>query len=372
MRAVVFKTKGKLDLRSITTFGLNAKPESENPIGYFGTGLKYAIAVLAREKIPVTFWIGGKQWVIEKDPSTFRNKEFDELYICSTTIGGLIKKRIKLPFTTEFGKNWELWQVFRELHANTLDEKGETFTIEEDKDLFGNSVKGWTYIIVESQAFYDTYLDRDKTFLKDGLRQRTSTDKIQVFDAPSRSIYYRGIRVYDFPKDETSELTYNILAPIELTEDRTAKSEWEIQDKISRYITSEAPQDQIKKVITTQGYERRLYYGGWNEPSTNFLQASHAVGHAAHHNVKELVKSYNAPKPGIEHFQKPLDLALCMLIKYEPPDSRAVSNEYVAMAAVASGDISGEVMPIIEAALKRADEEMKAMDKEKVADDIPF
>ena len=96
MRAIVHKTKGKMDLRSITVFGMNVKPETTMPIGYFGTGLKYAIAVLMRHKIPIRIIIDGKVWVIEGDPATFRNKSFTELYICSTTVGGLIRKRIKL------------------------------------------------------------------------------------------------------------------------------------------------------------------------------------------------------------------------------------------------------------------------------------
>ena len=51
--AVVHVTKGKLDLRSLSTFGLNAKPNTTNPIGYFGTGMKYAIAVLLRKHVSI-------------------------------------------------------------------------------------------------------------------------------------------------------------------------------------------------------------------------------------------------------------------------------------------------------------------------------
>jgi hypothetical protein len=50
---------------------------------------------------------------------------------------------------------------------------------------------------------------------------------------------------------------------------------------------------------------------------------------------------------------KALDLALCILIKSEPPDSRAVSDEFVAMAAVASGDHSDRVMVVIDDALAK-------------------
>lgn len=46
-----------------------------------------------------------------------------------------------------------------------------------------------------------------------------------------------------------------------------------------------------------------------------------------------------------------LDLAVNMIIAAEPGDSRAVSDEAVALAAVACGDTSDAVMKVIRAAL---------------------
>ena len=58
-----------------------------------------------------------------------------------------------------------------------------------------------------------------------------------------------------------------------------------------------------------------------------------------------------------EPLRKALALALCYLARFEPGDSRAVSNEFVAMSSVLAGDTSGEVMPIIEDALSVAERE---------------
>jgi len=46
-----------------------------------------------------------------------------------------------------------------------------------------------------------------------------------------------------------------------------------------------------------------------------------------------------------------LRLALHMLVQHEPPDSRAVSDEFVALAAVDCGDASPGVMAVIHARL---------------------
>ena len=53
---VVFSTNGLIPLQAFTMFGLNAKPESKNPFGFFGTGLKIAIAVCLRMQQEVVIW----------------------------------------------------------------------------------------------------------------------------------------------------------------------------------------------------------------------------------------------------------------------------------------------------------------------------
>jgi len=44
---IVFGNDGGLDLQAAMTFGVSAK-ETNNPFGQFGTGLKYAVAILLR------------------------------------------------------------------------------------------------------------------------------------------------------------------------------------------------------------------------------------------------------------------------------------------------------------------------------------
>lgn len=278
MKAVVHKTKGRLDLRSITVFGMNSKPETTTPIGYFGTGLKYAIAVLARNNISVKIYIDGKLWVIEKDPATFRNKSFTELYICSTTIGGLIKKRIKLPFTTELGKNWGLWQAFRELESNTRDENGETFLVDSD-DVSDLALKGFTAIQVDGEEYVEEFNTRDKTFIPGGLTLREGNDAVQVFKQPSQHVYYRSIRIFDLPKDMPSQYTYNILAKIELTEDRTAKEPYFVKMMIENFIATHKDPEVIKTVVTAphRTYERSFSFKYGAAPSQEFIDTLESI-----------------------------------------------------------------------------------------------
>lgn len=298
-RSVVFKTPGKLDLRSIMTFGLNAKPATGHPIGFFGTGLKYAIAVLTRRKIPVTLYIDGKKWTFDTEKSKFRDKEVTEVFLIRNR-GKVLPRHIKkLPFTTELGKTWELWQAFRELYSNTLDEAGETFIMHngegESADIVKIIGKGFTGIVVVSEEFTQEYLDRQKTFLPEGMTLQETVEDIQIFDRPSKHIYYRGIRVQDLK--EPSQLTYNILRKIELTEDRTAKSAWDIQYYISQAISGHSKPEIITKAITApkQTYERSLNFS-YGVPSKEFLDTVESSKSAVDPSAKEVLKQYRPPK----------------------------------------------------------------------------
>lgn len=56
--------------------------------------------------------------------------------------------------------------------------------------------------------------------------------------------------------------------------------------------------------------------------------------------------------PTYNELQTALKLAVAMLAHTEPGDSRAVSDEFVALCSVSCGDSSGEVMPVIRRGLE--------------------
>ena len=53
---IIFENKGLIDVHAISIMGVSVKEEGS--IGYFGTGLKYAIATLLREGQKITIWRG--------------------------------------------------------------------------------------------------------------------------------------------------------------------------------------------------------------------------------------------------------------------------------------------------------------------------
>jgi hypothetical protein len=274
MQYMYFMTEGKLDLRALTVFGMNAKPKTDNPIGYFGTGLKYAIATLVRMDYEVKFNIDGRLWSVRKQKTNFRGVEFDgiELVRHKKFLPDDVRP---LPFTTQLGKDWELWMAFRELYANTLDEHGKA-DLESDPLIF-NRVKGYTLIGIEDDShnmLADLWNNRDEIFLppKDQsvISPNTKGDgeiEIRPWNG-SRWIYYRTMRLIHLDKDPL--FTYNVLSRIELTEDRTAKYPFQVDDAIKQSLVVLEDRSVIRKILAAGEdiYEGRLDFHDpiWHVP----------------------------------------------------------------------------------------------------------
>lgn len=202
---IVFRNQGSIDLRSITTFGVSSK-DSDSAIGYFGTGLKYAIAILLREGCQIDIYTGGEHLQFSTSEQRVRVDDFTFV-----TMNGA-----PLSFTTELGKNWKTWQAIRELWCNCLDEKGEAFSSDYFDDVPGADE---TVIIVSGREALEAWSKRDEIVISS--KPLFSNEYVDIHPGQSNHIYYKGIRVHDLTRP--SLFTYNVKGHCELTEDRTMK-----------------------------------------------------------------------------------------------------------------------------------------------------
>lgn len=251
MEAVVFKNQGEMDVRAMTTFGVSSKV-NKNPIGFFGTGLKYAISILIRNEVDFKVFIG-------KDIYSFEKKEID---MRGKAINLVLMNGAELPFSTDLGKNWELWQAFRELYCNALDENGNVSLIEspEPED-------DTTQIIVEDKRFHELYFNRHSIVLEKKGELLLDSPEMQIFNRPSKSAYYRGVRVFDF--DIPSKYTYNVLEEHELTEDRTMKNQNYFMSRIAMLSAQLVDEATVSNILTASGDFMESHFNfnllGWNE-----------------------------------------------------------------------------------------------------------
>jgi len=236
---VHFSNPGEIDPRMWSTFGVSVK-ENDNAIGQFGTGLKYAIAVLMREGRSLVIRSKSNTYVFGIEQTDIRGKEFAQI-----TCNGE-----PLPFTTHLGAKWELWQAYREIFSNCLDEGGS----------LGEG--GDTVISAElaDVRHDDVFLQKDRSLIL------ASSFHCDVYPGQSYYIYRRGIRAMEL--ETPSMFTYD-LQTADLTEDRTLKYNWEIGYGIGNTVMESDDPSFITDFLTqTKGYfEERLSLGGGANPS---------------------------------------------------------------------------------------------------------
>jgi hypothetical protein len=269
---VIFKTNTTLDIRAVTVLGLNAKPNSKSPIGFFGTGLKMAIATLVRNSIPVTIWIGTKCYQFSKRQGSFRDVEYQQIIMRRKNGIAAMWQHEDLAYTTQLAKNWELWMAFRELEANTRDENGETYTLTNEPTTYHVGKEGETSIIVgPSEEFAKQFMNSGTIFLPDGLTTQGENPNIQIFKKESNYLYYRSMRVMELKKP--SIFTYNILSTQPLTEDRTLKDQWWVPYQIAQFLAASTDRPLINQLLNASDkhYEHDLPIDTVESPSTEFV-----------------------------------------------------------------------------------------------------
>lgn len=216
--SIVFQNPGLVDLDAITTFGVNVK-DSDSPIGYFGTGFKYAIAVILRNGGRIDLYRGTRHFNFEAGSKTIRGKDFDVIWLFEHGEPGEDTQCRQLGFTTELGKNWEPWMAFRELYCNALDEGGRTTKLEGPPEVFIGD--DYTTIIVNWDKFDEVYANRQQYFLEKREPLARGQEIEVVAHGPTRHCFYRGIRAHQCSPEYLYNFVYNILKSTQLTEDRT-------------------------------------------------------------------------------------------------------------------------------------------------------
>lgn len=256
---IVLRNQGLLEIDLITTMGANVK-ESSDAIGQFGTGLKYAIAVLLREAINIELAIGQNVYSFYTKTKNIRGKDFELCYMGSQF------DSVPLGFTTELGKNWFTWQAYRELYTNcVLDENGEMHREQ-----------------VENEEGYTTFrifddIDTDNVFIRDmGKSLLLETEDVDVYEGNSQYLYYQGIRAKELNKP--SLYTYNIKSRCTLTEDRTIAYDFQVSRMLAETIVQLSHSDElmIGRILNAKDkyFESRIDYSeAERSPSEAFSTA---------------------------------------------------------------------------------------------------
>lgn len=274
---VYFSNRGAIDLDTVRTMGVHVKA-TDNPIGYFGTGLKYAIATLLRTGHRVVLILEGKNIEFFAKPKTIRGQEFQLVFM----------EDEQLAFTTDLGRNWEVWQAYRELHSNCIDEMG---TIKRMPVEGSDTI--WA---ITGEGIEAAFADRAKTFLHSE-PQWMAADGLEVHRGRSKFLYYRGVRVYELPKE--AMFTYNFLMPMRLTEDRSLASLHDAMYKIGTRVPTIADPEFATKILNpkVEKWEDTVDLSDAYQPSEEFLDALQRYGDdIKSDSVRRMVKKHRPEK----------------------------------------------------------------------------
>ena len=284
-----FHNPGDLDLKLLTTFGASVK-ESANPIGYFGTGLKYAIATCLRHGARVVLKTNGQRYTLKANAETIRGKEFKMVYIVGS-------ETLPTPcgFTLDLGKNWEPWMAYREFYSNALDEGGGV-TQGEHRMIPGTDSTIWE---IESEIMDKVWAERRLHFID---RDRTPVYKdsaVEIYPGASSTVFYRGIRVCALPK--TSIYTYNLIGHTTLTEDRTMHY-WTAEAIISVALAKCTDRAVLTAVLSAHEstLEGAIGYADYYTPSDEFVDTVVALSKTkftnVQHNARAMIRSRDKSK----------------------------------------------------------------------------
>lgn len=318
---VVHRTYTEFDIRAVTVTGLSAKPGKTNAIGKFGTGLKYAIAVLLRNGCSVQIITPEGRYKFVGHTIQFRGQITEGILMRFWPISGGRPKRQELGFTTHYGSNWEMWMAFRELHSNTLDEGGFT-------DIFNNvpaehlKVSEGCAIIIEGEAYESEFYKRHQTFLDAGPRTRYETPAVKIYDLPhedylSEYKYYRGLRAGKAEGENGAFLfIYDVQQECYLSEERQV-SDWYWNWAVANAIAQSDDADLIRAVLEAEDeyWEAQLQFQDAMTPSETFMEvAATAKVKGSHYEFIKSKKPKSIEQLDLEEYPTPWKLSQGMTI----------------------------------------------------------
>ncbi len=244
---IYFANTTPIDFAAIELMGVSVKT-GPSAIGFFGTGLKFAIACALRNGCKVSAWIAGEPWDFTLTLETIREKEFDRVVMRNPSTGALRP----LGFTTELGKHWHLWQAFREFESNCRDEDGLSGPPSSEFPFLDAeyNTKWGTIFAITSPAFDECWATRDQVFLPSKpLYTYEGIVEIHPLGADPHAVFCKGVLAGRL--DKPGMFTYNSLNGT-LTEDRTLNNLYLLGADAGRAFCAMAPENVIASVITAR------------------------------------------------------------------------------------------------------------------------
>lgn len=255
---LLIQNKGEIDINALILMGGSTKRDNENAIGFFGSGNKYAIALMLKKGIKFTMYSGLSEIQITTKQVEFRDKNFQQILINGQ----------ETSLTTDMGPQWESWMSIREWVSNSIDE-GESNVITDTTIKDGK--EGYTRVYIEHHPdIVEVINNWSKYFAFDRIDSIVSNQDGTIYpnidhEKSSLLLYRKGIQCYHMP---TQKALYTYDIPVlPINESRVLSSTWDARVYIAKFLNKNATVE-IARYILSNGavdnyYENHLDYSYW-------------------------------------------------------------------------------------------------------------
>jgi len=259
---------GEIEVNSFKLIGASTKRDDDNKIGFFGSGLKYAMSFLLREKIKFRIFSGTSEILITTKKVMHRDKEFELIQIDGEDTS----------MTTDMGPTWNRWPAIREIFCNAIDEGGADIRMIDEADMKPEAGMTVFYIhmdkgMAEVLENWDTYFSKDRN---DVVRM-DKTGKI-MWSKPNDTllVYRRGILCY-MESNQRSCFHYDFYW-VSINESREIENMWSFKTSLIRYFERDAHVNVIRVLLEyldkgIADFEHNLSWMYVSSPSAQWADA---------------------------------------------------------------------------------------------------
>jgi len=261
MKYLKISNKGCLDIRLVSLMGGTTKDNDQYKIGQFGSGLKYTLAYLLRNKIDFKIFIDAKEVVLGLVTENIQGEDFDII-----TVNGE-----KTSITTKMGKDWKPWMIVRELYSNALDEGDAEYSIVTEDKIEESHVNRTIFYIELTPEFLEVYNNWNKYFI---VGNEPMYENRRFAFHPCKGyllIYKQGILIHE---DKDFKSIFNIdIKDAEINELREYKGSlwWDFAEAIASIDNKKTIEYLLENLIAD---EECKYYESKCEIDTTYTKRS--------------------------------------------------------------------------------------------------
>lgn len=246
MKYLIITNQGEIKEQALTMIGLSTKRQSTTKIGRFGSGNKYALAYLLRNKIEFYIYSGTNLIPISTTKESFNGMDYETIHVNGKPTS----------LTTEMGPDWVMWFAIREIYCNALDEGQTTITVF-DTSILGefthNPQPGkTTYIINIDDKFdmdkWDAYFAEMREPIATGVDICGQGFGIYRRIDKNATIYKKGIRCIAVDSEYASLYDYDFDG-IPINESRVVEYSHHMYEYVARALLMISDESIIENIL---------------------------------------------------------------------------------------------------------------------------